>query len=163
MKTIIKKTIPIIIFIIFSCLPFIYITDIIGLELYLDTFENSNYYIFIQDKENTLLTNTNGDYIIIQRSSHPDFEIKESDIIFYSNFNGDILYTKINNVNNIAATKRYYIENQNEEQGNDFIFENQILGKIIKIIDNSIWNSISVKIWETSIHNLNIRALFINN
>ncbi len=58
--------------------------------------------------------------------------------------------------------KRYYIEEQNEELENNIIFENQILGKIVYIIDDNILNSISIKIWETSINNLNLRSLLIN-
>jgi len=163
MKINIKKTITLLIVTFLAFLPFIYVTNIIGLDIFLDSFENSNYYIIIQDKENILQSNTDGDYLIIQKSSHPDFEIEESDTIFYSNFEGDILYTKINYVTSIAAIKRYYIDKQNEEKDKDFIFENQILGKIIRIIDNSIFNSITVKIWDTSIHNFNLRAFLIKN
>ncbi len=151
-----------IIFTLLTCLPFIYLTEVIGLELFLDSFENSHNYLCIQDKENMLESNTNGDHLIIQKSSHPGFIIKESDLIIYCNFDGDISYTKVNHINSIAAVKRYHIEEQNEEQGKCVIFENQILGKIVEIIDDNIWNSISIKIWETSIHNLNLRSLLIN-
>ncbi len=109
-----------------------------------------------------LESNTNGDHLIIQKSSHPEFKIEESDLIIYCNNEGDISFTKVTHINSIATVKRYYIEEKNKEKGKCVIFENQILGKIVEIIDNNILNSISIKIWETSIHNLNLRSLLIN-
>ena len=150
------------IFLVLSVIPFIHITEIIGFETFLDSFENSHNYLCIQDKENMLESNTHGDYLIIQKPSHPDFKIDESDSILYCTYDGDISYTKVNHVNSIASMKRYYIEEQNEELENNIIFENQILGKIVYIIDDNILNSISIKIWETSINNLNLRSLLIN-
>lgn len=150
------------IFTVISVIPFIHITEIIGLETFLDSFENSHNYLCIQDKKNMFELNTYGDYIIIQKPSHPDFKIDESDLILYCNYDGIISYTKVNHINSIASMKRYYIEEQNEEIGNNIIFDNQILGKIVYIIDDNILNSISIKIWETSINNLNLRSLIIN-
>jgi hypothetical protein len=39
------------------------------------------------------------------------------------------------------------------------IHKSQVVGKIINIIDGNIWNSISIKMWETSINTLNIGAI----
>ena len=157
MRIIIKKTIKMILFILLASFPFIYITELIGFETFLDSFENSNYYICVQDKDNIFQSNTNGDYLIIQKSSHPSFEIKESDIIVYNDYDDGVYYSRINHVGSIASVKRYYIEGNNKEKIDSYIFENQILGKIVEIIDDNILNSISIKIWETSIHNLNLR------
>ena len=49
-----------------------------GLDIFLDSFENPQFYVCIQDKDNKLETYTDGDYLIIQKSSHPDFIIKEN-------------------------------------------------------------------------------------
>lgn len=163
MKRVIKKTIKICVFILLACLPFVYVTQMIGIDIFLDSFENPQYYLCVQDKDNALGSYTNGDYLIIQKSSHPDFMIIESDSIIYCKNDGEIAYTKVNHINSIAAIRRYYIENQNEDTYDRLIFENQILGKIVKIMDDNIWNSISITIWEKSIHNLNPRALLINN
>jgi hypothetical protein len=122
--------------------------------LFLDSFENSSNYICIQDKENIFNSNTEGDYLIIQKTSHPDFNIKKSDSIIYYNRDGNITFTKINQISSIASIKKYHSDF--EKNG---IFEDQILGKIIEIVDENIINSISIKVWETSINKLNIRAL----
>ena len=162
MKIFTRKTVTLVIFTLVSCLPFIYITDIIGFELFLDSFENSDNYICIQDKQNNLESNTFGDYLIIQKAPHPDFKIEKCDLIIYCDNEGDITFSKVNNINSISAIKRYYIEEETNELGKNVIFENQILGKIIEIVDENIINSISVKIWETSIHNLNLRSLLFD-
>ena len=83
-------------------------------------------------------------------------------MILYCNYEGNISFTKINQISSVAAIKKYQIEKVTRENDNNVIFENQILGKIIEIIDENIINSISIKIWEASIHNLNFRALLVN-
>jgi len=158
----IKKIILLFIFTFLAIIPFIYITGVFGFETFLDSFENSSNYLCIQDKENDFNSNTNGDYIIIQKATHPNFEVKKNDLILYCNYEGNISFTKINQISSVAAIKKYQIEKVTRENDNNVIFENQILGKIIEIIDENIINSISIKIWEASIHNLNFRALLVN-
>ena len=162
MKKIITNLIKICSFISLASLPFISITQILGIEAFLDSFENPSYYICLQDKDNTIGLNTkNEDYIIIQKSSHPEFNIKKSDTIIYCKNNGTITCNKIYNINNIGAIKIYYITGENDVI-NKPIYENQIIGKIITIVDNNIWNFFSIKIWDLSIHNLNLRTLLTN-
>jgi hypothetical protein len=156
-----KKILLLFVFILLASFPFLYFTELIGLELFFDSFENSDSYICIQDRDNTFKTNSNGDYLIIQKASHPDFNVGENDDIIYYNNEGDISFTKVTKISSISALKRYYIE-EPSEYGKSSIFENQILGKIIEIVYDNILNSVSIKIWETSIHNLNLRSLLIN-
>lgn len=162
MKITLRKTFTLIIFTLISCLPFIHIIDIIGIELYLDSFENSDNYICIQDRQNSLESNTFGDFLIIQKAAHPEFKIEKSDLIIYCDNEGDITFTKVNYINSISAMKKYYVEKDTQELEKNVIFENQILGKVIEIVDENVINSISVKIWETSIHNLNIKSILID-
>jgi hypothetical protein len=154
-----RKTLIFVAFVLISCLPFIYITELISLELFLDSFENSQNYVCIQDKNNEFETSTFGDYIIIQKSSHPDFQIEESDYIIYCDFEGEISYTKVSHINSIASVKRYHVEGEESENEQCILFQNQIIGKILEIIDDNFINSISMKIWEISINNLNIRSI----
>jgi hypothetical protein len=161
LKINIKKILLLFIFTFLSSLPFLHISEALGIEIFLDSFENSKNYICLQDIENSLESNTNGDYLIIQKASHPDFDILKNDkIIFYDN-EGEISFTKVIQISSTATLKRYHIEEASKHK-KSVIFENQILGKIIDKIDDNILNSISIKIWETSIHNLNLRSLLIN-
>lgn len=156
-KKLVKNAIKFAVFILITSLPFLTATYILGVDTFLDSFEHPEYYICIQDKENALGLNTkNGEYAIIQKSSHPDFCVSESDSIIYSNNDGEVAYHKIEGIEHIGALKRYFTE---ENSLNDSICQEQIIGKVVNIIDNNIWNSISVTVWEVSIESLNIRAL----
>ena len=158
-KKITKNMIKFCVFISLTSLPFISITQMVGIDIFLDSFENPEQYICLQDKDNLFGLNTkNGEHIIIQKSSHPDFNIREEDLIIYCKIDGDLVCDKIYSINNVGALKRYYTIDENDITSQP-IYEVQILGKIINIVDNNIWNSISIMVWETSIHNLNVRAL----
>lgn len=162
-KRIIKNAIKICIFISIASLPFLTITQIIGMETFLDSFENPEHYVCLQDKDNLFGSNTkNGEYIIIQKSTHPEFNVKKSDSIIYCKIDGDIACNKVYQINNIGAIKRYHTTEENDITSQP-IYQSQIIGKIINVVDNNIWNSISIKIWETSIYNLNLRALLAND
>ena len=156
-KKIEKNAIKFIVFISIASLPFLTATQILGVDTFLDSFENPNYYICLQDKENALGLNTrNGEYAIIQKSSHPDFNVLERDSIIYNNNAGEVACHKVEEIGHIGALTRYYTE---ETDINNSIIQEQIIGKVVNIVDNNIWNSISVTVWEISIDSLNIRAL----
>jgi len=132
-------------FISIAILPFISATQIIGMETFLDSYEKPEYYIIINNKEN---------YTIIQKSTHPEFYIENEDTIYYYQANGEISYNKIYEISAIGPIKKYYtLDDKNP------IFEQQIIGKIIKKLEENPLNFISIKTWEISIHNLNLRAL----
>ena len=154
-----KNVIKISVFITFASLPFISVTHTIGMDIFLDSFENSEHYLYLQDEDNSLGLNTKGgEYLIIQKSAHPDFSVEKSDSIIYFKNDGDITCNKVNDISDIEAIKSYHTMDENEP-----IFDGQIVGKVVKVVDGNLWNSISLKIWETSINNLNLRALLTNN
>jgi len=163
MKKKIKNVIKFCIFISLVSLPFITITQILGMETFLDSFENPSYYICLQDKDNSLGLNTkNEEYLIIQKSSHPEFNIKKSDSIIYCKNDGDIACNKVYNINNIGAIKIYYTTGENDFVSQP-IYESQIIGKVITVVDSNIWNFFSIRIWDVSIHNLNLRTVLAKN
>jgi hypothetical protein len=163
MKKKMKNAIKFCIFISLACLPFITVTQIIGMNTFLDSFQNPKYYICLQDKDNTFGLNTkNEEYLIIQKSSHPKFNVKKSDSIIYCKNDGEIACNKVYDINNIGAIKKYYATEENDIISQP-IYESQIIGKVITVIDCNIWASISIKIWELSIHNLNLGIFQANN
>jgi len=158
-----KNVIKICIFISIAIIPFVTSSQIIGMDTFLDSFENPEYYICLQDKDSSLGSITRDEeYIIIQKSTHPTFNIEKSDSIIYWKSDGDIACSKVHHINNMGAIERYYTTEE-DDITNQPIYEGQIIGKVIKVIESNLWNSISLKIWETSIHNLNLRALLTNN
>ena len=134
----------------------------ISIDIFLDSFENSQYYICFQNNNNFLDNKVkNSEYVILQKSSHPDFNIKKNDTILYCRTNGELVCEKIEYIS-IHFIKTYYTKN-NLEISNQPIFESQIIGKVVSIIENNIWNSISIKCWELSINSLNLRSLIIKS
>ena len=159
MEKILKNTIKFLIFILLALLPFITITQMIGLDTFLDSFEHPDHYIFLHDPEGISgvdLKETG--YVILQKSTHPDFTVSNSDYVIYCDNDLDLVCSQVYHINNLGTIKRYYVEDNNEHNSQT-IFEPQIIGKVINVIDDNIWNSISLTIWDISIHNLNVRAL----
>jgi hypothetical protein len=162
MKKIIKKTIKIFVFISIASLPFITVTQLMGLDTFLDSFENSDHYVCLQNKGFFASKIDKEEYIIIQKSSHPEFKFQDDESIIYWDNDGEILCNKLKRIENVGSLKRYNInDNENEEQIP--IYENQIVGKIINTIDNNIWYSISITIWDISVQNLNFNSFITND
>jgi len=160
MKKNIKKILKPIIFLTFAILPFISATQTMSMETFLDSFENPDFYICVESNNNLIQSAANdGDYIIIQKSSHPEFNLENNDNIIYIKNQGGLASELIHHTNSIGGIKRYYTTDENNELNEKPIYEGQIVGKIVKIVDNNLWNSISIKIWDISIHQLNINAL----
>ena len=161
MKKIMKHAIKICIFILLANLPFITAAQTINMETFLDSFENPDCYICLESNSNLIQSAAkDGDYIIIQKSSHPDFKIKEKDNIIYIKGKGELVCNRVHHSSYIGAIKKYYTTDENNKISSNPIYENQIVGKIVKIVDNNLWNTISMKIWDISIHELNVNALF---
>jgi len=156
----IKQVIKALVFISIAILPFISITNVLGLETFLDSFENPESYICLKDSTNIVgLKTRDENFIILQKTSHPDFELKENDEVIYFEINGEMACSTIHQIHGIGSFKRYYIYNSEEENSNP-IFSTQIVGKIIDVVDNNIWNDLSIQLWEVSIEYLNVETAF---
>lgn len=133
----------------------------IGIDAFLDSFENPEQYMYLQGSGHSMEPNINeGEYLVLQKSSCPSFSVNEGDIILYCKDEGGLVCHRVYSVSCIGSIKKY----QTIGDGNDFVdkpvYENQIIGKIVGVVGNNIWNAISIKIWDMSVHNLNINALF---
>ena len=144
-KRIIKSIISICTFIAIVNMPFITITQLMGLEAFIDTFDNSESYQYF--KSNKLdLSNSNGDYVVIQKSSHKDFLIREGDEIFYLKDEGGLICRKVYHISSQGLMKKYYTINYYDKINDKPIYEDQVIGKVVGVIDDNIWNSISLKV-----------------
>ena len=158
-----KDILKICIFITLANLPFITMTQQIGTDTFLDSFENPNHYNYLKFTplaEDSYIQNE--DYILLQRSSHPEFSVSKEDIVVYYKDGEGLCCNKIYNVDSNLPIKKYYTIGCTSHN-NKPIYEHNILGKVVGILDDNIWNSLSIKTWETSINNLNIKALFTDN
>jgi len=159
MKKIFKTILKICIFILIANLPFLTLAHITSMDTFLDSFENPEDYICLNSNSKLLhSTNTKEGYLIIQKTSHPDFKIEESDTIIYIKKEGGLACSRVYHYSYIGPTKKYFTDNTDDKISFNPVYEPQIVGKVVKIVDNNIWNSISIKIWDISIHDLNLHS-----
>ena len=155
-----KKTIAIVkysILLMIFTFPFISITQVLSLDTFLDSFENPEHYLVLEKPgyiHGSTLEKNN--YIIIQKSTHPNFDILKNDYIIYFSNDDYLNCNQVNSFENIGNKKFYCIY---EETNKNKIYEKQVIGKIINSIDNNIWNYATIKLWEVSKNNLNLNAL----
>ena len=129
--------------------PFLSAIHTLGKGTFLESFENPEQYVLLQQ---------NNKYIIVQKSSHPNFNIKLGDTLFYYNNTGKLISKKIYQIRTINPINKYYtlyIFNDEDQP----ISKEQLVGKIIKKTDTGLANKISMNLWDLSVHTLNIRAL----
>lgn len=157
-----NNVIKICIFILIVNLPFLTITQLVGMETFLDSFEHPESYQYI-NSDTLDIDEINRDYIVLQKPSHPDFSIVKGDEIFYLNDEGGLMCSPVYYVNNERVTKRYYTIDFNDKLNAEPVYEYQIIGKVVCFIDDNIWNTLSLKIWDMSVNNLNAVALFTGN
>lgn len=159
-KTTIKKIGNFIFFIALVNLPFLTITQQIGLDVFLDSFENPDYYQYTQETTlQSIERSHEPSLILIQKASHPTFSIQEGDIALYATTYERIIYDTTNKQTKTYQIHTYYSTLYTPEKTKP-IPGYSLMGKIIVKLDDNIWNAISLKTWESSIKILNINALF---
>ena len=122
----IKKILKPIIFLTFAILPFISATQTMSMDTFLDSFENPEFYICIDSNNHLIQSAANdGDYIIIQKSSHPEFNLENNDNIIYIKNQGELACELIHHTNFIGGIKRYYTTDENNQLNEKPIYEGQ--------------------------------------
>lgn len=160
-KKIAKKAIELCLFLSLANLPYITLIQVIGIDTFLDTFENPDYYLYFSEEKHSIEPYfQNGCYILLQKSSHSDFSVEQGDVIMYFKDDGGTALQRVCQINCIGSVKKYHFKSEINNLSDVPLYENQIIGKVISIVDKNIWNTISMKIWDISIHNFNIKALF---
>jgi len=154
-----KNLINMVIFVILVNLPFISISQVIGMDMFFDSFENPKYYQYLKTE---IIDNLSNKYFILQKSSHPDFSIDNGDTIIFIEEDGTLKCESILNIEN-KKSDNYYKIIFNGCLENRSLNDYQILGKIIKNFEDNIWNKISLQLWDSSINDLNVVALFAHN
>lgn len=155
-----RDVIKLIAFITLVNLPFISLTQILGSDIFFDSFENPNSYHYFK---NNIIDTIPDKYFVLQKSSHPDFSMSAGDKIIYLAEDGNILCNSIMSIKSKNSDHNLYSIYFPGESEEEQISEYEIIGKIINNIDDNIWNKISLKLWDASINSLNAVALFTKN
>lgn len=141
-----KKTINFLIFLAASISLYASATQTLGIETFLDSFDKPENYILVEEDES---------FLIIQKINLQE-PLEEKDIVLYYDKQGSVEIDEIQKISAVGSFKTYYLNNK---ANNRSIFQNQIIGKVIKKVDNNLLNAISLKIWDLTIHSLNIKKL----
>ena len=156
-----KKLIKICVIILFANLPFLTVNYLIGGDVFYDSFDHPESYIYV--KSNNLDVNTNHEgYLIIQKTSHQDFSLSKGDIILYLKEGGSLVCQRVYCTAKKTGIDRYYTLDSQDNINENPVYDYQVIGKIVRIVDDNVWNGFSLKIWDMSINNLNAAALFTN-
>ena len=128
MNEIVKSAIKLCIFISLANLPFITISQLIGMDTFLDSFENPNFYLYLQGSVHSIESNIeDGTFIIFQKSSHPDFTVMERDTILLCKDDEGIVCHRIYHINCIGSVKRYHIMGNNNSLADKPIYKKVLL------------------------------------
>lgn len=155
-----KDILKIVSFIVLINLPYLTISQVIGVDNFLDSFHDPGEYRYVKSSAMDIQDVTEG-YLIIQKSSHQEFSVGVGDSVFLID-EGGLACRSVYQIDT-DNMKRYYTVSFADEVYLEPIYEYQIIGKVVGVVEDNIWNSISLKLWDISINNLNIAALFTNN
>lgn len=140
-------------------LPFLTVVQLIGINTFLDSFQHPDTYQSIKNYEKDNDTVGRG-YLILQRSTHQDFSVKNGDTILYRTLEGSVKCESVLDVELRQGATIYYTTTPVQDEIKGPIYNTQILGKVTDIVDNNIWNTLCLQIWDFSIRNLNVNVYF---
>lgn len=160
LQEILKHGLQFLVFLSVILLPYITMTSFMGMNTFLDSFEHAESYDYLKDPNTlTFPVQTENSYVFIQRSSHPQFTISPGEYVVYYSQQG-IECEQVTNVKQQPLLTIYTTHTHSENT--DPLYKYDLVGKIVGTCDDTLWNALSITLWETSVSNLNIRALFTN-
>lgn len=160
-KKVIKGVVKFCAFVIIANLPFLTITQLLGIDTFIDSFKHPDSYQYIKN-DKIRLPDTKGGYLILKKPTDQDYSIEKGDTILYRTTKDTLRYRVVDQINIQQGALTYYTAAINEDDLDGPIYDQQIIGKIKGRIDDNIWNAFSLQIWELTIHNLNAAVLFTN-
>jgi hypothetical protein len=156
-KTIVKFSL----FLLIANLPFLTMTHVLGIDTFLDSFQHPESYQYLKsDKIN--LPEKKGEYLVLEKPTHVNYALSKGDNILYYAEDGALQCRSILQVHLHQGIKTYYTTTVQEDDLNGPIYDYQIIGKVTGVIEDNIWTSLSLQVWDLSIDNLNAVALLTN-
>jgi hypothetical protein len=158
-KKILNGAVQLATFVILANLPFLTISQILGIDTFLDSFQHPKSYQYLKDDKINGLEQKKG-YLIFTTLSSQENPITEGDTILYRGSANTIEYRMVYSIHIHHGDKTYYTTTSNGEKLDGPIYNYQILGKTTGIIEDNLWNALSIHIWSLAIKNLNVVAFF---
>ena len=145
-------------FFLIANLPFLTISQLVGVDTFIDSFKHPSSYLYIKS-EKLHDTDTNAGYIILEQSTNQGFSIHEGDQILYHTMKDSLQQYIVYQVRSHDGITSYYTTGSSGDT-NGPIYEHQVVGKIIGRSQDTLWNTLCLQLWDFSINNLNAVTLF---
>jgi hypothetical protein len=154
-----QKVIHLCVFLSIANLPFLTVTSFLGVDTFIDSFHHPESYIYLQN-DRINLPGVHTGYIVLEKPTDQDYHITQGDIILYYTHENELQQRVVDRIFSRQGMTMYYtaIDSQNTIEGP--IYDHQIIGKIIGTIDETLWNTLCLQLWELSIEKLNVVTLF---
>jgi len=158
-----KKFLPQIIFklcgfFLIANLPFLTISQLVGIDTFIDSFKHPSSFLYIKN-ENLDYIDAKTGYIILEQPTYQGFSIQKGDHILYHTMKDSLQQNIVYLVKSDDGITSYYIPSYTDDY-DEPIYEHQIVGKIIGISEDNIWNTLCLQLWDLSRNNLNAVVLF---
>jgi hypothetical protein len=145
-------------FLIIANLPFLTISQLIGIDTFIDSFNHPGSYLYIKNKDVTSMNPATG-YIIIEKPTDQASTIREGDSILCHTIKNTLQQRIVSQIYTKDGITTYYTTSYNESIDAP-IYESQIIGKIIGTSEDNIWYELCLQAWEISIEKFNILIFF---
>jgi len=145
-------------FLIIANLPFLTISQLIGIDTFIDSFNHPGSYLYIKNKDVTSMNPATG-YIIIEKPTDQASTIREGDSILCHTIKNTLQQRIVSQIYTKDGITTYYTTSYNESIDAP-LYESQIIGKIIGTSEDNIWYELCLQAWEISIEKLNILIFF---
>lgn len=141
-------------FFLIANLPFLTVSQLIGMETFIDSFKHPTSIISIKNEKISGMENVGG-YLILEQPSHQGFSIGEGDCILYQTKKDTLQENVVSYVKSDEGRKIYYTTSYSNANTGP-IYDHQIIGKIIGKTGDNLWVTLCLQFWEVSIDKLNI-------
>ncbi len=143
-------------------IPFIITGRLIGFQALIDTFNHPTGYQYLKLNQQTMTQQNLNNMLILQKTTHPDFTLNPKDTILYINNDGDVALDTIHTITTHGPLTQIYLKSNNPTNQKNTIHNEYILGKVLTTVDNNPLTTLSLTIWDETIHHLNIHSILNN-
>lgn len=158
-KNVIQRILKFCVFMVITNLPFITISQLIGIDTFIDSFHHPESYLYIQNERIETPCVFEG-YIILEKPINQEYLIKQGDTILYYSQDNSIQQKAVSQIVYLQGMKTYYTTSDNKAAPDGPIYDQQIIGTVKGTIDETIWNALCLHLWDLSRNTLNIISLF---
>jgi len=146
-------------FVIIANLPFLTMVHLMGMDMFLASFQHPEMYQFLKIQSGSNLTLPGG-YLLLEKTASNDFLIRKGDTILYRTGEGAVRCEPVLSVEVRQGITVYYTTTSEQDDITGPIYDTQVLGKVTNTIGDNLWYALCLRVWDFSIQHLNAYHLF---